>query len=135
MFVDKSFEKAHYITIQNAEYRASLISDVSYTVSLAIPKGDYFYGNVSVTFNLSELPSSGKPLNIDFRGERICGFQINGKAVENGAGDSQQTFKEHQIFLDSSLLMLGKNEVKISILNKYRNDGCGLHSFVDAVDS
>ena len=53
MFEDKSFEKAHYITIQNAEYRASLISDVSYTVSLAIPKGDYFCGNTQVDFHLN----------------------------------------------------------------------------------
>ena len=36
MFEDKSFEKAHthYITIQNAEYRASLISDVSFLCGL-----------------------------------------------------------------------------------------------------
>lgn len=37
--------------------------------------------------------------------------------------------------METNLLKVGKNEVKMSILNKYRNDGCGLHSFVDAVDS
>ena len=124
MFVDKSFEKVHYITIQNAEWVQS-ISNFSSDVSiihgftrnffhlkiLAIPKGDYFYGNVSVAFNLCQLPTSLSSKN---RGpenlltltleERKCvgsafgrgkieydhsifSLPINGKAVENTVGE------------------------------------------------
>ena len=47
-------------------WRASLISDVSYYVNLAILKGDTFIGSIKIKFNLSEIPT--KSIGVDFVG-------------------------------------------------------------------
>jgi len=70
-------------------------------------------------------------LFLDFRGIKIGQYSINGKAVA-AAG---KTFHEHKIYMPSSMLKVGEqNQATMVILNKYRNDGCGLHSFTDGKD-
>jgi len=46
-------------------------------------------------------------------------------------------FRNHKVYIPTQLLKVGedqKNIVEISLFNKYRNDGCGLHSFTDSAD-
>jgi hypothetical protein len=55
---------------------------------------------------------------------------INGLAVEEG-----NIFRDHHLHLPSgSLKEEAVNTVTMFILNKYRKDGIGLHSFVDKQD-
>jgi hypothetical protein len=42
---------------------------VKYEVSLALPKGEYYFGRVVVKFDVKLIPS--KNLSLDFRGVKI----------------------------------------------------------------
>ena len=56
---------------------------------------------------------------------------MNSQAVTSLANP----FQEHKVIMPTPLLKVGElNVVSIAILNKYRNDGHGLHSFTDRKD-
>ena len=62
---------------------------------------------------------------------KIGEYTINGQPVEASAS----VFKNHHVAIPTAMLQVGQvNTVKLFILNKYRKDGVGLHSFVDKVD-
>jgi aminopeptidase N len=126
-YEDTTYENNHYIRKETAVYRKSILSDVHYSVNLTLPKGDWFCGFVKVNFELTAEVT--KPLWIDFRGKMIGNFTINGQAV---TGESH--FNNHQVHLPKEFLKLGSNEITVHILNKYRKDGVGLHSFIDKAD-
>lgn len=44
-------------------------------------------------------------------------------------------FKDGMIVLNNNMLQVGPNKVTLEMINNYRNDGYGLHSFTDKVDS
>lgn len=68
IFTDKTYEKNHFVTLENAEYRKSIVGDhLEYTVMISLPRGDYFYGNFYMEFEINSIPGS-KPLYLDFRG-------------------------------------------------------------------
>jgi hypothetical protein len=69
IFEDTTFEKNRFITLDNAKFRASIISDCSYDVTFALPKGEDYFGICQVNFTLSEVPT--KPLFLDFRAIKI----------------------------------------------------------------
>ena len=92
MFKDITYEKNSFVTLENANFRSSLISNVKYDVSLKLARGDHFYGSVNISFDLIEKPQ--KTLSLDFRGLKICNFSINGKNIENG-----NIFTDHKIEL------------------------------------
>lgn len=83
-------------------------------------------GQTTIKFNLSKKPE--KELFIDFEGKQINNVQINGKP------SAQNSYDGFRILLDSNLLQVKENTVLITFLNGYRNDGDGLHSFVDQTD-
>jgi hypothetical protein len=64
---DKTYENNIYVNQAKAIYRASLVSDVKYSLTVAIPKGQFYFGIFKVEFNLISMPA-GKPLTLDFRG-------------------------------------------------------------------
>ena len=129
-FTDKTYEKNHFVTLENAEHRKSLLNeDLEYTVKMSLPRGDYFFGSFSMKFSLNSIPGS-KPLYLDFRGVQITNYKVNAKDVEY----AENIFTNHLIEIPSSHLNLGENELSMDFLNKYRKDGVGLHSFIDSVD-
>jgi aminopeptidase N len=132
MLTDPSYEKNHFITKVGCEQRASLVSDVNYDVSLALPKGEHYFGRTIATFNLNtealEACSMSHPVKIDFRGLKVTNVTINGAATDG------LIFDKHALELPKSALKGGENVVTILIYNKYRRDGVGLHSFTDPVD-
>ena len=74
-------------------------------------------------------------LKIDYRGISIGNYKVNGVNADS-ALPPDQLFKDHAIAIPTSLLKdQEKNVLTLHILNKYRRDGVGLHSFVDKVDS
>ena len=132
MFVDTTFEKNHFITRAGAQYRVSLISDVSYEVQLAIPKGEVYFGKSLINFSLDAKAfemSKTHPVEIDFRGVRVTSIVVNGIAATEGI-----VFDKHVLGIPKSALKAGKNNVHFSIYNKYRKDGVGFHSFTDSMD-
>ena len=56
-FEDKEFENNHFVTLSNAQFRASIVDNVVYDVTLAFPKGDSFFGHSVASFDLKSLPS------------------------------------------------------------------------------
>jgi hypothetical protein len=58
---------------------------------------------------------------LDFSGEEVRELKVNGKELKDA-------FKNKRIKID---LVKGKNEISSLFLNKYRNDGHGMHSFED----
>ena len=132
MFEDLSYEKNHFVTKKEAVYRKAILSDIHYSVSLALPKGDIYLGHSKITFSLdgSALANSrSHPVSLDFRAIKICDVHLNGKQITSGA-----IFTNHQVHLPADFLKQGANELSLNYYNKYRKDGVGLHSFTDSVD-
>jgi aminopeptidase N len=120
------------LTQVDARYRASMISDTVYDVSIALPKGDAFFGHVKVQFSAKEAPSKDKPIFLDFLGKKIKNVRINGEQIS--ALDNTEYIKTSRIPLPSDKLKKGQNVVEMDFLSQYRNDGQGLHSYIDQVD-
>lgn len=126
---DTTYEQKHHIALATAEYRDKHIADVKYSLDLSLPKGEWFTGKFSVSFTLKHKPA--QDLFLDFRGVKIGHYQINGAAVHSAT----KVFKDHRVIMPSAMLKVGEtNHVSMVILNKYRKDGCGLHSFRDNKD-
>jgi hypothetical protein len=69
IFEDTTYEKNEFVTKDNATFRASIVSETEYHVTLALPKGDHYFGRAQVSFTLSALPT--KPLFLDLRAVKI----------------------------------------------------------------
>lgn len=59
--------KTTYLSLVEAQQRSSIISNVNYDVSLMLPKGNSYYGEVSIEFDLTKDGVS-KGLFLDFEG-------------------------------------------------------------------
>ena len=68
IFSDSTYDANHFVTKSTAEHRAEHIKNVKYEVGMALPKGELFYGDLSVNFDLIKMPAGGKDLFLDFRG-------------------------------------------------------------------
>ena len=93
----KQYEENFNLDQETAAFRFEHVSDVSYDVCLALPKGKHFFGIVTIKFNLSKVPS--KALPVDFRGNKIAKLSINSNLVENREGDAQTLWAKHFIYL------------------------------------
>ena len=100
VFEDPNYEANRYIAKATAVFRKAIVADVRYKVTLALPKGDNYFGSYVLDFSLSALPS--KQMWIDHRGLKIANYQINGVAVED-----ESVFLDHQINLPTKLLKVG----------------------------
>ena len=85
IFEDKTYEENHYIALSNAQFRKSIVENVKYDVTLAFPKGDFFFGHYQASIDFKEIPS--KTFCLDFRGIKIANLKINGQAIQNTVGD------------------------------------------------
>ena len=102
IFEEKTYDEKHCLDVETAMHRSSIIENVSYEVTLALPKGANFFGHTKATFTLTEVPS--KMISLDFAGLKISSLVINGTLLENTVGDSQQVFTKHMIFLQPQYL-------------------------------
>lgn len=128
---DPTHDVKQSISLATADYRHKIIDpdSISYHVDLSLPKGDWYGGKVTVVFSLRQKPS--QDLFLDFHGQKVGHLRVNG--AEPSA--DHRVFRDHKVYLPTSLLAEGQsNTVSVFILNKYRKDGCGLHSFVDGID-
>jgi len=110
-----------------------MISSVNYDIQLSLPKGAQYFGKAAVSFNLTKVPGpKEEPIFFDFFGTDIANLIINDKAIPPLVVGS--FFREGKIILDSNMLQVGLNKVTVEMINNYRNDGYGIHSFTDKVD-
>jgi hypothetical protein len=75
IFEDTTYDKNGFVHIDNATFRASVVSDCSYDVTFALPKGENYFGVCQANFTLVTVPT--KPLFLDFRGVKIGQLTIN----------------------------------------------------------
>lgn len=102
-------------------------------MALSLPKGATYFGKAAISFDLNKVPGANEePLFIDFFGTDVANMIINDKAVTADVGSY---FREGKIILHSDMLKVGKNKVTVELINNYRNDGYGIHSFTDKVDN
>jgi hypothetical protein len=67
------------ITKEGCEYRSDYlgVSNVEYDLTLALPRGEEYFGEVFITFNMKK----GKPLVLDFIGKEIYDLKVNGRYI------------------------------------------------------
>ena len=66
IFDYQQYKENFHLDEETAAFRFAHVSDITYDVCLAFPKGTHYFGHVTVNFNLKSVPS--KPMPIDFRG-------------------------------------------------------------------
>lgn len=121
------------LTLVQAQYRSSKVSNVAYDVQLSLPKGAQYFGKAAISFTLVKVPSGNEePIFFDFFGTDVANLIINDKSVPSLAVGNY--FRDGKIVLDSNMLKVGHNMVTLELINNYRDDGYGLHSFTDKVD-
>ena len=91
IFTDDTYENNGFVTRQNAEFRGSIVSDCSYDITVALPRGDFFWGHAIIKFALSSVPA--KFFFLDFRGIKISNLIINDYPVDQ----SEEVFKDHHV--------------------------------------
>ena len=124
---DPAYDSSVYLHVNDANMRFAAAKNVAYTVELYMPKGDLYAGKIRCSLDLAHVPP-GDELFLDFRGVKVTALKVNGSEV------AKPDFRDHKVYLPSAKLTQGANTVEMLVLNRYRIDGTGLHSFVDQQD-
>ncbi len=116
MMILPSCERQHPLTVepgvslQLAEYRKSVLSDIRYRLHFIIPeqREAAIDGALQLTFNLS---GTRLPLQLDFRApeENLISVKANGQA-------SEYRFKHEHIVIPAEELIPGENEISIEFI-------------------
>jgi len=109
-----------------AEYRAAVVSDVSYTMHISLPETNKqnFTGTTEIYFDLA---STAQDLSLDFVDGNVSKVVVNQQEVS-------VEFNGYYIILPKEALLEGENTVSVSYEHPYRKDGRGLHYFNDKLD-
>jgi hypothetical protein len=85
--------------------RKEVVSDVEYTLTLALSKGGKTYeGFIKIKMKLSRVTQD---LFLNYQGNAIQSFKINGKGV-----NCSTLFHDHKVYLPSHMLEKGENYVR-----------------------
>ena len=103
----KGIKEKVSLTQVEANYRSSVISDTSYEVSVALPKGDTYFGHIQINLNIQDKKKLTKPLFIDYFGTKIQHLIMNDKEVTEL--HNTQYLQTSRIPLDTKMLKEGKN--------------------------
>ena len=116
------------LTRKQAETRKQQISNVKYHVNLSLNKTDLDYkAKTTIYFDFNDMGQDS--LMIDFITKEIALLSVNGKEVSDYNKD------DYWLYIPSSMLTSGSNEITIHYTNTYNNTGSGFHRFVDSEDS
>ena len=64
--IDPDFDNPGlYLTYEEAKRRRELVSDIEYTFSLALKKGDFYCGQAEINFYLEQMPDNDHELFLD----------------------------------------------------------------------
>ena len=76
------YQEDQSLTKQEAQLRSAHITQTTYDVSIALPKGHTYFGRVTIQFNFKEMQNE-ELLFIDYLGTKIQNFIINGKKIHD----------------------------------------------------
>ena len=99
------------ITKDYCEERSKFVKNVSYDITIALTRWAYYFGTNTINFTLRHVPEE---LCIDFAGSEISSVEVNGSKVD-------AIFSRNKIRINSGL-QKGKNTVKLSFYNQYKNN-------------
>eukprot|EP00826_Nyctotherus_ovalis_P034460 TRINITY_DN2877_c0_g5_i1.p1 TRINITY_DN2877_c0_g5~~TRINITY_DN2877_c0_g5_i1.p1 ORF type:complete len:594 (-),score=101.81 TRINITY_DN2877_c0_g5_i1:43-1824(-) len=126
-FDDPLCKEKNYLTTVEAVNRAQGLSNINYTLLLALHEGDEYLGYTEITF---QLAAKNDNLFLDFQGTSLIFCFLNGTAAP-----LKEIFGRRRIQIPSKYQKTGINTIKLAFRNQYATDGKGLHSFVDPEDS
>jgi len=112
--VDSNFKGNHILKEAQARRRVELITDVDYVFSLALNHGDYYLGQVQITFVLKQMPENDHELFINSQAMAIADLKINEHHITEESG-----FKSQTIALTPDHLKEGENTVSLRYLTPY----------------
>jgi hypothetical protein len=122
-FNDAEAREHKFISKADCEARSKAITDVNYTLALALLRGGKtFHGDVKIAFTLKEVPADG--LFVDYKGKMVLRLVVNGTRVMKG-----NPFRDHRVYFDKDLLKVGSNEVEIRFESNYVRDNQGVHYY------
>lgn len=76
--VDPDFNTTHVCLSEiEAKQRAALVSDIEYTFSLALKKGDFYFGQAEISFYLESMPESDDELFLNSNALAVSELAIN----------------------------------------------------------
>lgn len=111
------------LTHAEAEQRASLVSNVSYKVSIDLTRGADTFGTVSeITFDAKQ----GASTFLDLISPKVDSITFNGQKL-----DPATVYKDSRIQLAN---LSTHNSVRVEALGAYSHTGEGLHRAVDPTD-
>jgi aminopeptidase N len=110
------------LTQKEAQLRGSILSKVSYHLTLTLTKQESYAGILIVKFEASDPSES---LWLDFKGSKVTDLSINGQVQPVSHTNSRLLLPK---------LAQGPNSVHIKFYNKYSRDGLGLHYYKDPED-
>ncbi|WP_214072333.1 M1 family aminopeptidase [Mucilaginibacter sp. dw_454] len=99
------------VSFELATYRASVISNVKYTMFFAIPENrvDSIYGSMRVEFDLKD---AGQPLQIDFK-QPATHIRFVGRGDDWGV---KYNFQDEHIIIDTKYLKPGHNQFSVQFI-------------------
>jgi len=126
--IDSDPKGPNLLTEEEANARASVISNVKYDLNLSIKGGSPTY-EAHLTTHL-DFKSTGQGTFFDFIGKTIHKFEING----NDVTANKDIFKSNRLHLGADALKNGTNVLKFHYTNEFNHSGSGFHQFIDPED-
>lgn len=102
------------------------MSDIEYTFSLALKKGDNYLGQAEINFYLEQMPANDDELYLNSNALAISELTIN-----EDQKDNQRYFEGQRIRLERADLKQGWNIVSMKYFTPYQKNRTGLHTFID----
>jgi hypothetical protein len=76
--VDPDYNSTHVcLTEQESIQRAALVSDIEYTYSLALNRGDFYLGQAEISFYLERIPDTDTELFLNCNALAVNELSIN----------------------------------------------------------
>jgi len=121
----KQRDNKAYLSQEQAEYRSSRVSNVSYKLDFVLTGEEKFSNTTNISFDLSD---ASQPLTLDLNEAEIAQIIVNGVK-------SEVNYNRWFITLAAESLKKGKNDVEVQFSRLHSTNGEGLHRFVDSVDN
>jgi len=113
--VDPHYNSANIcLSRVEAERRAELVSDIEYTFSLALKKGDNYLGQAEINFYLEKLPETNEELFLNSNALAVCELTIN-----EDQKDDHRYFEGQKIRMEVSDLKQGWNVISLKYFSPY----------------
>lgn len=140
-FTDPYYETKKYLSKIEAENRSQVVSDVSYTMILGLPKGGKtFNGKITIDYTLNKVSPAyveGGENNsmcffIDYKGKQIRSITVNGSLLS--PADTPNFWINHRIYIPQANQSVGVNRTIIEFESAYVTDCEGFQAFKDETD-